>query len=151
VKRLLSCLPPVLWMSAILVFSSSQFAAGNTGGFLEQLLRWFVPSITRVQVWKLNAALRHVAHVTIYGVLAGLWLRAFLRERVLPVTTATWVALAITVAWACVDELYQTTVPTRSGSAMDVALDSAGAVAVLIVAVASRRWNGRAARVWQAR
>ncbi len=150
-KRLLSWLPPVLWMTAIIAFSSSQFAAGNTGGYLEEWLRWLVPSITRVQVWKLNAALRHVAHLTIYGILAGLWLRAFLRERVLPVTTATWAALAISVAWAGVDELYQTTVPTRSGSAMDVALDSAGAVAALIVAGVARRWNARSERVLQAR
>jgi VanZ family protein len=77
---------------------------------------------------------RKAAHLTVYGILAGLWLRAFLRERALPRSTASWTSLAITVAWACVDELHQTTVPTRTGSAMDVALDAMGAAAVLMLA-----------------
>jgi len=38
------------------------------------------------------------------------------------------VALAIAIAYAITDELHQSSVPTRNGAPLDVAIDTAGAV-----------------------
>ncbi len=139
-NRLLSWLPPVLWMVVILVWlSSDAFSAEQTGGRLATLLRWLLPSVTPAQINGAHTLVRTSGHVAVYALLAGLWLRAFVRERVLPGSAAAWAAFAITVAWACVDELNQSTMASRTGSAMDVALDAAGAALVLRVARTQRR------------
>src|SRR5687768_6512253 len=84
VSALLSWLPPAVWMAVILIWlSSDAFSAAHTGGRIAALLRWWLPSITMAQIEHAHALLRTVAHFTVYGVLAALWLRAFLRERVL--------------------------------------------------------------------
>ncbi len=138
-------------MAAILLWlSSDAFSAAQTGGRLESLLRWLLPSMTLAQIEIVHALIRKTAHLTVYGILAGLWLRAFVRERALPLPVATWAAFAITVAWACVDELHQATVPSREGSALDVAVDAVGAATILIVARAAQRRNGRGTRLLQA-
>ena len=140
---LLSWLPPLVWMAVILVFSSDAFSGAQTGGVLAPLLRWLVPSITGAQIEIVHALIRKTAHFTEYGILAGLWLRTLVRKRVLALPAAAWVAFALTVAWACVDELHQSTVASRTGSAVDVAIDTAGAAVVLIGARVAARWNAR--------
>jgi VanZ family protein len=130
-------------MAVILWLSSDAFSAAQTGGHLEALLRWLLPSITPAQIQHVHMLVRKSAHVTVYALLAGLWLRAFVRERELPLPAAAWVAFAITVAWACVDELHQSTVDSREGSPVDVAIDAAGAAVALIAARVAGRWNGR--------
>ena len=122
-------------MAVILIWlSSDAFSAAQTGGRLEALLRWLLPAITTEQVERVHMLVRKSAHVTVYALLAALWLRAFLRERVLPLPAAAWVAFAITVAWACVDEMHQSTVASRAGSAVDVAIDAVGAAVVVLLA-----------------
>jgi VanZ family protein len=136
-------------MAVILIWlSSDAFSAAQTGGRLEALLRWLLPAITTEQIERVHTLVRKSAHFTVYGILAALWLRAFMRERVLPPAAAAWVAFALTVAWACVDELNQSTLASRDGSAADVAIDAVGAAVVLIVA--RMRWNGRGTGVLRA-
>jgi VanZ family protein len=148
VSRLSSWLPPVLWMAVILIWlSSDAFSAAHTAGHLEWLLRWLLPEITPDQLGPAHMLARKSAHFTVYGILAALWLRAFLRERVLPLPAA-WLAFAITVAWACVDELHQSTTASREGSAWDVGIDALGAAVVVICA--RLRWRGRVTRLLQA-
>ena len=65
-----------------------------------------------------DTILRKCAHATEYAVLAALLLRALGN---LPV------AFALTVAYAASDELHQTFVRGRHGSAYDVLIDAAGA------------------------
>jgi hypothetical protein len=48
-------------------------------------------------------------------------------------------ALAVAVAWASVDEIHQTSVPSRTGSPVDVAIDATGAAAALAVIAAGWR------------
>ena len=76
-----------------------------------------------------DLVLRKLAHMTEYGLLWLLWLRA-LGWR-LP-----WAAAAIAIGYAITDELHQTFVPTRHGSPVDVAIDSAG---VLVAALLAHR------------
>jgi len=84
----------------------------------------------------LDIALRKAAHMTEFGLLWVLWLRALPGPRV----QAALSALAITLAYAVSDEIHQSFVPGRHASPLDVAIDAAGAgiAAAMWVASASR-------------
>lgn len=127
-------LPPVVWMAVIMALSSDFGSAGRTGGFLLPLLRWLLPWATPAQLDALHGLARKGGHLTEYAVLAALWYRAFARGGALAPRASARLALAISVAWAFLDELQQSTLLSRTGSAIDVAIDSAGALAALFVA-----------------
>ena len=79
--------------------------------------------------------LRKCAHMTEYGLLWLLWVRA------LGCSTPTTrrAAAAIAVAYACTDELHQHFVTGRHGTPRDVLIDAAG---VAIAWVLARRMRG---------
>ena len=128
-KRLAFWLPPLVWMAMIMWFSTSDFSAENTGSVLKPLLRWLLPGLTAPQLDAVHAVVRKSAHVTEYAVLAALWFVALTRERGLAPRRAAWLALLVAVGWAFLDELHQATEPSRTASAMDVAIDAMGALA----------------------
>jgi VanZ family protein len=113
--------PAVLWAGLIFVFSAQ-------------------PDLRFLPDENLDFVVRKIGHMAVFGILALLLWRA------LATTTARpkpWVAaLAITVVYAITDELHQAGVIGRNASAVDVAIDAAGAV-VAISAV----WLVRAVRV----
>lgn len=139
-------LPPVLWMAAILWFSSGDFSADQTGSFLLPMLRWLAPWATDAQLQVAHRGIRHTAHAVEYGILAMLWLRALIRSAALRARTAGGLAVAVALAWACVDEWHQSTIPSRTGSIWDVLLDAAGATAATLVILTGRRTRSDAAR-----
>jgi VanZ family protein len=140
VSALLSWLPPLVWMAIIVIWlSADAFSATRTGGPIAAVLRWFVPSITTAQIEHMHGLLRKLGHLSTYGLLAALWLRAFVRQRVLALPAAAWAAFGVTVAWACVDELHQATVASRSGTVTDVGIDAVGAAVVLLAAHVAAR------------
>ena len=139
-KRLVTWIPALIWTALVLGFSSSDFSAENTGSLLAPLLIWLFPSLTPDQIGAIHVLLRKMAHVTEYGVLAMLWFRALTRGAGFRVPTGCLLALAISVAAAMVDESHQATIPSRTGSAADVLLDSIGAAAALIPASLGWRW-----------
>ena len=69
---------------------------------------------------------RKLVHVGEFALLCVLWWRAL--RTVAPPRAALGVALAIAIAYAITDELHQSSVPTRNGAPLDVAIDTAGAV-----------------------
>jgi VanZ family protein len=77
-----------------------------------------IPSLsTHLGTW--DVILRKLAHMTEYAVLALLLVRA--------TGSVAW-AFALTVAYACTDELHQTFVRGRHGTPVDVGIDAAGAL-----------------------
>jgi VanZ family protein len=68
---------------------------------------------------------RKIVHASEYALLCFLWWRA-LRTVTSP-GRAIGLAFAISVAYACTDELHQIAVHGRHGSPVDVAIDSTGA------------------------
>jgi VanZ family protein len=128
-------------MAAITWFSTGDFSAEQTGGVIIPFLRWFLPAATDAQLAALHAVARKTAHVTEYAVLGALWFAALTRERGLAPRRAAWLAFLVSVGWAFLDELHQATVPSRTSSAMDVAIDAAGALAAAFV---GRQGWGRA-------
>lgn len=103
-RALVLWLPVVAWASLIFALSSVPELSTGLGG------------------WDL--VLRKLAHAAEYAVLGALLVRALGRP---------WVAVAIGAAYAVSDELHQATVPGRTGSPRDVAIDAVGlAVGVLL-------------------
>ena len=79
---------------------------------------------------------RKIVHMSEYALLCFLWWRAL--RTVLPANRALLVAFAISVAYACSDEIHQLSVPGRHGTPVDVGIDSVGAgLAALAI---RRRW-----------
>ena len=79
------------------------------------------------------------AHLGGYGALAGL---ALLSSWTWPRLPRPLAASFLTAAlYGAALELYQTTLPTRTGTWGDVALNAAGAAAALAVLTALRRWS----------
>jgi VanZ family protein len=138
--RLAHWLPPLLWMAVTVWFSTDTASAEHTSQLLLPVLRWLLPWATHGQLDTVHRLLRKGAHLTEYAILAALWYRAFMRERNLSARAASWAAFAISLAWAALDEWHQSFVPSRTSSAVDVALDSAGAALALVVDW--RAWRG---------
>jgi VanZ family protein len=100
--------PVVVWAAVIFALSS-------------------IPSLgSGLGTWDL--ALRKLAHVTEYAILAFLLRRAL----------ATPAAVAVAVAYAVSDEFHQTFVRGREGRARDVAVDALG-IALGLLAARRRR------------
>ena len=133
-------LPPVLWMAVTVWLSTDTASAEHTSQLLLPALRWLLPWATPGQLATVHRLLRKGAHLTEYAILAALWYRAFMRERNLSARAASWTAFAISLAWAALDEWHQSFLPSRTSSAVDVALDGAGAALALVVDW--RAWRG---------
>ena len=126
-------LPPLLWMAVIVGLSTDAGSSEHTKSWLLPLFRILAPWATPAQLEALHWLARRLAHLSEYAILAALWLRAFVRGRNLSPRAAGLLALAISVAWAILDELHQSFVPTRSASLADVLVDTAGALIALTV------------------
>jgi VanZ family protein len=102
--------PVVAWAALIFVLSSIPDLGTGLGGW--------------------DVLLRKLAHAAEFAILGALLVRALRRPG--------W-AVALGIAYAVSDELHQSFVPGRQGSALDVALDSVGVV--LGAVLAARRWS----------
>lgn len=141
-RRALSAwLPVALWVAVIWTLGTVPFAASETSRLLSPLVHALFPDLTLEGLAAANRAIRVLAHLTEYAVLALLAVRAFRSSLDRP-----WVplagSLALVLGVALADEARQATHPERTGAATDVALDFAGGVTALAVANAVRRMRG---------
>jgi len=117
-RTLLRAMAPVLLMGVIFYFSA-QTSSGDHA--------WW------------DVILRKLGHVTGYALLTTLWwwaLRGVTRRPLL-------IAVCIAFAYACTDEFHQTFVSGRTGTPVDVAIDSIGmAIAALLISL-RRKTSGR--------
>lgn len=119
-------------MTLIFIASADPESGPRGSRLLGPLIRWLVPDIGPDAFERTVLIARKLVHFGTFGTLAGLVWRALAAPR-----PADWngspaaLALAVTVAYAISDEIHQSFVPTRVGAAMDVAIDTAGAVFVL--------------------
>ena len=120
-------------MAVIIGLSGDAFRDETTASIVRPLLHALLPWASATTIDAVHWLIRKSAHVTEYAILATLWFVA-LRQR--PDTSrrgAAWRALLIAVGWAVVDELYQASGTTRSGSARDVGIDASGALVASFV------------------
>lgn len=121
-------------MALILMMASDVGSAERSAGILIPLLTWFLPGATPDQIRLLHALARKLGHFTEYAILATLWYRGLAGERRLAPTTSAWVALAVSLAWAILDEIYQGTIPSRTASPRDVMIDAVSATLAVLAA-----------------
>ncbi len=111
----------------ILAASNDLFSGAHTGSLLRTALEAIFGSISTPTFETVHFSIRKLSHLTEYAILGALLFRAFRAGK--PGWLLTWARNALIVASliAIVDELHQSTVPSRSGSAVDVAIDVGGA------------------------
>jgi VanZ family protein len=114
-------MPPLLWIAALFVLSTSIFSAAETSRIIEPILRFLLPWASAATISTLHGLIRKSAHFTNYGILFWLLIRG-------PMAGRPYAALAICMAYAMLDEGHQILVPGRTPSLYDVAIDSSGAL-----------------------
>jgi VanZ family protein len=126
-RQLWYWLPPLLWMAAILWFSTDNFSAQETGSLLEPLLRWLLPQIAAAQIETAHFLVRKAGHFTVYAALALLLMRAFRAGS--PVRWRRRWALAsllIVSLYALLDEYHQSFTEQRTAAVSDSLIDICG-------------------------
>lgn len=139
-------LPVIAWVAVISVFSSDSFSGEHTREVLLPVLHALLPGAAPATLEAIHDVLRKAAHPGEYAVLG--WLVARALEQPWRGTVAIALqALALCAAFAALDELHQSFVPSRGAAPTDVALDSLGAAAGLALRAllarrisAGRRW-----------
>ncbi len=125
--------PPVAWMGLMFVFSTDFGSMHNTRSFFDPLIQFLVPGISKEGLQTIQLVIRKSAHVFEYAMLSALWCFALEAgeergRRASPV----FLALLISVVYAGLDELHQAFVDSRTGSVLDVGIDSIGAALGLL-------------------
>jgi VanZ family protein len=119
-------------MAVILWLASDSGSSQHTGSVVVPVLRFLFPAASPLQIEAMHGIVRKLAHLMEYALLGALWLRAFMAGAGLPWRAAAWRALLIVAGWATIDETYQSSLSSRTGSPIDVAIDTAGGAAVIV-------------------
>jgi len=140
--------PAAIAVAIICTESTNTFSSQNTSSFLRPILeRWF--GHIQDTSWELyHHYLRKSGHFVGYGAMAFTFLRAWLHTLSLRAQNsllawrlnATLLAIVSTATVASGDEYHQTFIPSRTGSPIDVLLDTVGAC-VLCLLVWLLCWN----------
>jgi VanZ family protein len=120
--------PALAWTAVIAWFSSATFAASETGGVLEWVLKGLWPTLSAGHLDFLHTLLRKGAHVTAYAILSLCWFQALSPGFKLWQPTLVLRVLLICLSVACWDEYHQSLQPSRTGSIWDVGWDMSGAL-----------------------
>jgi VanZ family protein len=132
-------------IAVICTESTGTFSSQSTSSFLRPILeRWFGP--IRDSSWELyHHTLRKAGHFIGYGLVAFTFLRAWLHTldrsgwMRSPSSLLAWrlqstlLAIVSTAIVASCDEFHQSLLPDRTGSPLDVLLDTAGACALCLL------------------
>ena len=133
-------------MLLIFIASTDLMSAQHTSRFIGPFLRWLSPEISAETIRAVQFAVRKMAHVTEYAVLAALLFRALHSG----VGDLRWrhavSAFFIAGAAAVLDEYHQSFVASRTGSPHDVVIDAAGVAIGIALWWAVTRWRRPALR-----
>ena len=129
-------LAPLCWTGLIMYLGGGQWSGEETSAWLVPMLRGLLPGVSPDFLNAVHFLIRKTAHLSEYAVLAILWRRA---------TGVTWIALALSILTASLDEFRQLFTPGREGSLYDVLLDGTGAAAALALVSALRSRLGKGA------
>ncbi|MCD6050031.1 MAG: vanZ like family protein [Verrucomicrobia bacterium] len=128
---------PGIWMGLIFYASTGAGSAKSTSRIIGPFLRWVFGPLTDATVSSIQFGIRKTGHAVGYAVLAVLcwWALSYpLRwTRDAWQTRTALRAWSIASVYAITDELHQSFIPSRQGSALDVLLDACGAWAGLML------------------
>jgi VanZ family protein len=131
-------LPVVVWAAFISWFSSDAFSARSTNSYIDPVLRFLFGDLTPAGFRLAHNVVRKSAHLVEYAILAALTVRALTARRGRVPSAIVVRALLYCALYAFIDEAHQALVPSRTGSVIDVLVDTAGAtVGTLLTA----RWR----------
>ena len=130
------------WLAVILLLSSASFSETSTGSQLRPILRWLFPDWSLSEIRTLHHAIRKLAHVCVYAVLALLSFRAIRLSLEASLLRVAGLALALVLAAAATDETLQSFSETRTGALADVGYDLLGGAAALAIVVGWWRARG---------
>jgi VanZ family protein len=126
-------LPLIVWLGVIYSFSTDEFSAGNTEGFIVPILNFLFSGLSPAQLSFGHAVVRKLGHMTEYAILAWLTYRAIRFDEAdslkAKVRTFQFLVLA-----AMTDEFHQSLTMTRGASIVDVGYDSIGGLILLWIA-----------------
>src|SRR5271167_2363184 len=133
--------PVAIAIGVICIESTSTFSAQNTSSWLRPIFQqWFGPISDGS--WDLfHHYLRKTGHFVGYGAVGFTFFRAWLHTlgRREPATLLSWrvesliLAILSTALVASCDEFHQTFIPSRTGTPVDVILDTSGACVFCLV------------------
>jgi VanZ family protein len=144
-RGLISAYAPVfLWIAVIFYLSSDSGSMTQTSRFLRPLVLFFFPDISEASLQIIHGFVRKSAHVVEYAVLALLVLRAMWTSHFEVLRRYKFVIpVLFVIAIASIDEFNQSFLSSRTGTARDVLLDTAGGItAVLAVWLCTRFRRG---------
>lgn len=122
-------LPVMFWMVFIFWMSTETFASENTFSWIEMLLGFLIPKISSQELGLIHGVIRRAGHVVEYFILGLLLFRTF---RGGSISSWNWrwsfFAVMAVVLWAVGDEFHQAFVSTRTASAVDIGIDTAGGI-----------------------
>jgi VanZ family protein len=142
--------PVVLAIAVICIESTATFSSQNTSGWLRPVVQRLVGAMNDSTWDFVHHAIRKSGHFVGYGTVGFTFLRAWLYTlgRRGPTALLPWrlestiLAILSTAIVACGDEFHQSFIPSRTGTLVDVLLDTAGAT-TLCVLVWLICWSGR--------
>ena len=151
-KRFLYMIPVIIWMIFIFYMSgkTGQESSGQSGKislFITNLLekvRQDSPQEMQKLQDILELVIRKTAHMTEYAIL---FLLSYLATVKISMSQSRFynrsIAVLISLLYACSDEMHQLLVPGRSGKMIDVGIDMAGVLIVLICMILSKnmKWK----------
>ena len=119
--------PVILGMIFIYWMSTESFSSRSTFRIIDQIIRFFVPSLSPKEIFMIHGVIRKLAHVIEYMILGILLFRAF-RAGSYERRWWRWAgySLGVVVLYAMIDEFHQLHVPVRTASIVDVVFDTLG-------------------------
>jgi len=144
-------LPVLVMLALIAIESTDEMSGDHTSQWLRHVLLWVGVHLGNHQLLLLNKVLRKCGHLMGYGLLGLCWMlllrgshwlqheyqRSLKGSIKMPRlwwrTDWAWLAVLFTFLVAAADELHQMSIPSRTGSWWDVALDTSAAVAVVLL------------------
>jgi VanZ family protein len=121
--------------------STDTFSAEHTASVFEPLLRWLIPSLSEDQFLSIHYFIRKSAHFSEYFVFCLLLYRGVSEGRKGWRWSWGFAALFCATGYSALDEIHQAFVLSRTASAYDSLLDSAGAFAAFAVLWLWFRWR----------
>ena len=133
--------PVAIAIAVICVESTDTFSAQNTSSWLRPIVQHFFGVISDSRWDSFHHYLRKSGHFVGYGAVGFTFLRAWLQTlaRRGPATSISWrlessiLAIFSTAIVASCDEFHQTFLPSRTGTPVDVLLDTTGACVLCLV------------------
>ena len=151
-KRFLYMIPVIIWMIFIFYMSgkTGQESSGQSGkislfisDLLEKVRQDPAQEMQKLQD-VLELVIRKAAHMTEYAIL---FLLSYLAMVKISMSQSRFynrsIAVLISLLYACSDEMHQLLIPGRSGRMIDVGIDMAGVLIVLICMILSKntKWK----------